>query len=151
MTAQAISKYERDEAAPSSGVLIALAEALGVSVDYLVGDRGMVLEAVEFRRNKLTSRREEARVEAKVLHLLERYLTVEELLDLPSIAWDRPREAPWPVLRDPAEAEHAAQGLRTHWGLGLDRESGRPVGGARHQGHLDGPHECRRPDGQGPP
>ena len=120
VTAQAISKYERDEAMPSSGVLIALADALGVSVDYLVGDRDMVLEAVEFRKKKLTSRREEARVEARVLHLLERYLTVEELLDLPSIAWDRPREAPWPVLRDPAEAEHAAQGLRAHWGLGLD-------------------------------
>ena len=120
VTAQAISKYERDEVTPSSGVLIALAEALGVSVDYLVGDRDMVLEAVEFRKKKLTSRREEARVKAKVLHLLERYLTLEELLGLQSIAWDRPREAPWPVLHDPAEAEHAAQGLRAHWGLGLD-------------------------------
>ena len=120
VTAQAISKYERDEAMPSSGVLIALADALDVSVDYLVGDRDMVLEAVEFRKERLTSRREEARVEARVLYLLERYLTVEELLGLPSVAWDRPREAPWPVLRDPAEAEHAAQGLRAHWGLGLD-------------------------------
>ena len=120
VTAQAISKYERDEAMPSSGVLIALADALDVSVDYLVGDRDMVLEAVEFRKKRLTSRREEAKIEARVLHLLERYLTVEELLDLPSVAWDRPREAPWPVPRDPAEAEHAAQGLRAHWGLGLD-------------------------------
>ena len=65
------------------------------------------------------SRREEARIEAKVLHLLERYLAVEELLGLP-VAWDRPREAPWPVLHGPAEAEHAARGLRAHWGLGLD-------------------------------
>ena len=120
VTAQAISKYERDEATPGSGVLIALADALGVSVDYLVADGDMVLEAVEFRKKRLTSRREEARVEARVLHLLERFLTVEEILGLPSIVWDKPREAPWPVLRDPAEAEHAAQGLRAHWGLGLD-------------------------------
>ena len=119
VTAQAISKYERDEATPSSGVIIALADALGVSVDYLASDRDMVLEAVDFRRKKLTSRREEARIEAKVLHLLERYLAVEELLGLP-VVWNRPREAPWPVLRDPAEAEHAAQGLRAHWGLGND-------------------------------
>lgn len=105
---------------PSSDVLIALADALDVSVDYLTSDRAMVLEAVEFRRKKLTSRREEGRVEARVLQLLERYLTVEELLGLPSVTWDKPREAPWPVLLDPTEAEHGARGLRAYWGLGLD-------------------------------
>ncbi len=120
VTAQAISKYERNESMPSSGVLIALADALDVPVDYLVGDSELVLEAVEFRNKKLTSRRQESQVEAKVLQLLERYLTVEELLRLPSVAWDKPREAPWPVLHDPAEAEQAALGLRHHWGLGLD-------------------------------
>ncbi len=120
VTAQAISKYERDESIPSSGVLIAMADALDVPVDYLVGDGDLILEAVEFRKKKLTSKRQEAQVEAKVLQLLERYLTVEELLCLPSVAWDKPREAPWPVLHDPAEAEQAAMGLRHHWGLGLD-------------------------------
>ena len=35
VTAQAIGKYERGESMPGSGVLIALAGALGVSVDYL--------------------------------------------------------------------------------------------------------------------
>ena len=120
VTAQAISKYERNESMPSSGVLIALADALDVTVDYLAGDGDLVLEAVEFRKKRLTSRREDARVEAKVLHLLERYLTVEELLRLPSVAWDKPREAPWPVVHDLSEAERAALGLRIHWGLGLD-------------------------------
>ena len=120
VTAQAVSKYERNESMPSSRVLLALADALDVSVDYLVGDGHMSLEAVEFRKKRLTSRRQEAQVEAKVLHLLERYLTVEEILGLPSVAWDRPREGPWPVINDPAEAEHAALGLRIHWGLGLD-------------------------------
>ena len=120
VTAQAISKYERDESMPSSSVLIALSDALGVPVDYLASDSDIRLEAVDFRKKRLTSRREEAQVEASVLHLLERYLTVEEILGLPTVAWDMPREAPWPVLRDPAEAEHAARGLRAHWGLGLD-------------------------------
>ena len=42
VTAQAISKYERDEAMPSSKVLITLADALDVSVDCLrcLGCRG---------------------------------------------------------------------------------------------------------------
>ena len=120
VTAQAIGKYERNESMPGSGVLIALAGALDVSVDYLVGDQEMVLEAVEFRKKKPTSRREESQVEAKVLHLLEQYLMIEELLHLPSVEWHSPREAPYPVKRDVSEADRAARSLRTHWGLGND-------------------------------
>ena len=120
VTAQAIGKYERDESVPSSGVLIALADALLVSVDYLAGDQEMALEGVEFRKKSLTSKREEMQVEAKVLHLLERYLMIEEFLGLPSLDWDKPREAPYPVVNDPSEADHAAYSLRRHWGLGLD-------------------------------
>lgn len=120
VTAQAIGKYERNESMPSSGVLIALANALDVSVDYLVGDQSMGFEAVEFRKKTVTRRREEAQVEAQVLYLLERYLMVEELLHLRSVEWHSPREAPYPVMRDVAEADRAAQSLREHWGLGND-------------------------------
>ena len=119
VTAQAIGKYERDEAMPGSRVLIALARALDVSEDYLVGDREVVLEKVEFRKKRIAGRKEEAQVEAKALHLLERYLLVEELLGLPSVEWDRPREAPYPAHALP-EADRAAQSLRQHWGLGID-------------------------------
>ena len=119
VSAQAISKYERNESIPSSDVLIALANALGVSVDYLSSDTDITLEAVEFRRKRLTSRREEAQVEARVLDRLERYLAVEETLGLPTVTRDMPRDAPWPVLSDAAEVEQAALGLRSHWGLGL--------------------------------
>ena len=120
VTAQAIGKYERNESMPGSGVLIALADALDVSVDYLVGDQEMALEAVEFRKKKIASRREEAQVEAKVLRLLERYLVVEDLLGLRSIEWHRPREAPYPVISDISEADRAARNLRDHWSLGND-------------------------------
>ena len=65
VTAQAIGKYERNESVPGSAVLVALADALEVSVDYLAGDQEMVLEGVEFRKKKITSRREEAQVERK--------------------------------------------------------------------------------------
>ena len=120
VTAQAIGKYERGASTPSSGVLTALADVLSVPVDYLVGDQEIALEAVEFRKKKITSKREEAQVEAKVLHLLERYLEVEEFLRLTSVNWDKPREAPYPVVSDPAEADRAANSLRLYWGLGLD-------------------------------
>ena len=120
VTAQAIGKYERNESMPGSGVLIALADALDVSVDYLLGDQEMVLEAVEFRKKKITSKREEARIEAQVVYLLERYLLVEELLGLHSVEWHRPPEAPYPVVQDIFEADRAARSLRDHWSLGND-------------------------------
>lgn len=119
VTAQAIGKYERDESMPGSQVLMALATALGVTLDYLVGDPEWVLHGVAFQNKRITSRKERARIEATVLHGLERYLMVEALLNLPSVEWDPPWEAPYAV-RALAETEHAAQGLRQHWGLGLE-------------------------------
>jgi Zn-dependent peptidase ImmA (M78 family) len=119
VSAQQIGKYERDEDVPSSGVLIALSDGLGVSLDYLAGDQEMVLEGVEFRKKQITSKKEQAQIQAKALHLIERYLMVEGILDLPSAEWDKPREAPYPV-RAPADAEAAARYLREHWNLGID-------------------------------
>lgn len=119
VTAQAIGKYERDESVPNSRVLMALGDALGVSLDYLVGDQGMVLEGVEFRKKQITSKKEQAQVQAKVLHLVERYLMVEAILGLPSAEWDKPRGAPYPV-RELADADLAARSLRGYWDLGID-------------------------------
>ena len=119
VTAQAISKYERDETVPGSAVMIALANALGVTVDYLVGEQEVALEGVEFQR-AITSKREEAQVGAKVLDMLERYLAVEELLGLPSVEWDKPRQAPFPVAVSVVEADRGARALRAHWGLGIE-------------------------------
>ena len=120
VTPQAISNYERGKSTPDSRVLMALAEALGVSVRYLMRGQKVVLGGVEFRKMSLRSRRRQARVEAAVLHLLDRYLFVEELLCLPTVTCNKPRAAPWPVVEDAAEAEQAASGLRGYWGLGVE-------------------------------
>ena len=118
VTAQAIGKYERNESMPGSGVLIALARALGVSVEYLTSDRDLALEAVEFRKKPIARKSEETFVQAKVIDLLERYISIEQLLSLPSVEWDKPRGAPYPVVGDLSEVEQAAISLRTHWDLG---------------------------------
>ena len=119
VTAQAIGKYERNEDMPSSGVLSTLADALRVSEAYLLSGDELALDGVEFRKKEITSKREEAFVEGQSVHLLERYLAIEDALGLASIVWDRPREAPFPV-RCVADAEQAAGALRSHWGLGID-------------------------------
>ena len=120
VSAQAISKYERDESMPSSGVLIVLAGALGVSEDYLSHDSDIVLEDIEFRKKSFASEREKIQVEARVLNLLERYLTVEDILGLPTVGWDMPRDTLWPVLSNLAEIEQAALNIRLYWGVGIN-------------------------------
>lgn len=119
VTAQAIGRYERDEMMPGSAVLIALSSALAVSVDYLLGEQELALNGVEFRKKAITGRREEAQIEAAVLHRLERYLAVEEILCLRSVEWDQPREAPYPV-NVVADADRAARSLRQAWNFGSD-------------------------------
>ena len=120
VSAQAIGKYERNESMPSSGVLIALADALRVSVSYVTGDPGISLQSVEFRSEKVVSRREEDRIKATVLHKLERYLTIEGILNLPSVHWYNPMAAPYPVTNDLLEVDRAASSLRNDWGLGIN-------------------------------
>ena len=120
VSAQAIGKYERDESMPSSGVLIVLADALRVSVSYLTGDPGISLQSVKFRTEGVESKREEGRIKATVLHKLERYLTIEDILNMPSRHWHQPMSAPYPVINDLLEADRAASRLRYDWGLGIN-------------------------------
>ena len=84
VSAQAIGKYERGEMMPSSTVAIALAEALDVSMSYLLSPSNISLESVEFRKLASTRAKERATVEAEVLDHVDRYLQIEELLDIVS-------------------------------------------------------------------
>lgn len=119
VTAQAIGKYERGEDVPSSGVLIALAESLHVSVAYLMDAREIELAGVEFRTKVSTSARDRAHVETEVLEWIERYLQVESILDLDSAAWQSPVAAPQRI-RKVADAENLAANVRDAWKLGID-------------------------------
>jgi Zn-dependent peptidase ImmA (M78 family) len=103
---------------PGSAVLSSVAKALAVSVGYLLSPDEIVLEDVEFRRSDLSAR-DQARLQSRVIDNLERYLVVEDLLNVSSVQWERPREAPFPVDTLP-DADRAARSLRAHWQLGVD-------------------------------
>jgi Zn-dependent peptidase ImmA (M78 family) len=119
VTAQAIGKYERGEDIPSSGVLLALSEALDVSLSYLVDTQGIELRGVEFRTAAATTARDRAHVETEVLEWIERYLQIELILELDSAQWHCP-VTEVRKLRDAAEVEKLAAEVRENWKLGLD-------------------------------
>ena len=121
VSAQAIGKYERGEMMPGSPVLIALARALEVSIGYLMSPMRARLDGVEFRKKAGTTAKDRARVETEVLEQVERYLTIEAILELDSACWNHPLPDPRRrIIRDLAECEALAEQVRARWDLGLD-------------------------------
>ena len=118
VTAQAIGKYERDEMMPSSSVLIALAWALKVTEEYLLNPAAIDLVGVEFRKKKLTSARETAEVQARILSEVERYLEIEQILAVhtPVVFPAKVR----PRVKSVEDVDDAAKELRKRWHLGDD-------------------------------
>lgn len=119
VTAQAIGKYERGEMMPSSDVLSAMAKVLGVSLEYLLSEQVEELESVEFRKLARTSAGARSRVEAAVIDHLQRYIAIEEILELDSAAWRAP-PCDNRFIGEENEGEVLAEDLRKEWELGID-------------------------------
>lgn len=119
VTAQAIGKYERGEMMPGSDVLSALGRTLGVSLEYLLSEQVETLEAVEFRKLARTGAGARARVEAEVIDHLQRYLAIEEILEVDSAAWRVP-PCNNRFIGLESEGEVLAADLREEWELGID-------------------------------
>ncbi len=116
VSAQAIGKYERGEMVPSSTVLIALSQALAEPVDYFMSPMDAKLRDVDFRKKSGISARDQARVRSAVLDHAERYLVIENILELNSATWNAPCK---PVaLGNIEDAEVLAQKVRRKWDLG---------------------------------
>ena len=119
VTAQAISKYEAGRMLPSSAVLVALARALDVSLDFLMSAQVEALDGLEFRKHSATSARDRARAEAILIDNLERYLAIEQILDLdPGTEWVERRR--YDSVASEPEIDGKADALRNLWDLGMD-------------------------------
>jgi transcriptional regulator with XRE-family HTH domain len=118
VSAQAVSKYERGLDVPSSGVLLRLAPALGVTLDFLFRPSRVIRITPGFRKLPSLSRKQEDIIVGQVLDWLERYLTVEDLLgENRNFCW--PAGFPW-LVATADDAEQAALALREAWQLGHD-------------------------------
>ena len=120
VSAQALSKYEREDMFPSSRVLLDLAKVLEMPLDYFMSQAQAHLEGVEFRKRSSTSAKDRARVEAEVLQQVERYLQVETILELDSLEWHNPFGNAGYRIESLEEAEEVADALRGRWDLGAD-------------------------------
>ncbi|NPV81897.1 MAG: ImmA/IrrE family metallo-endopeptidase [Firmicutes bacterium] len=116
---QAIFKYERDEDVPSSGVLLRLADALGVKIEYFFRTRTAKVSGLAYRKLSGLPRKAEWVVLEQIQEWLERYLEVEDLFPEQIRRFALPSSVDRRVS-SVEEAERVSEELRGAWELGLD-------------------------------
>lgn len=119
VSAQAISKYERNLDVPGSKVLIAMSRALGVSVEFFLRPKSLSRIQPQFRRRQSHSVKSRNAILSRVSDWLERYLEIEDILRLETLAPGFELPAGFPrAVKSFEEVEKAADDLRAAWDLG---------------------------------
>lgn len=114
---QAVSKYESGKMLPDSAVLIRLAEALDVKVDYFFRSYTVSLSGIEFRKKAKMSVKARKAIEQSVLDSVERYSEIEDICGLSNKSSLLHIS---PVIRTSEDIVRFADSLRKKWGLGED-------------------------------
>jgi len=120
VTKQSLNKYEQGKMKPDSNMIIQLANALNVSVDYLFArsEIEINLANVSFRKysSKLRKSEEDAVIH-KSKDILERYIELENIVNLQETAEYFEFQK---TISSDKDAENAAKELRRQWNLGYD-------------------------------
>jgi len=116
ISAMAISKYERDMDIPSSGVLLRLAQALAVSIDFLFRTQTISVQLKAYRKHTALGVKEQEAIQIRIQEWLERYLEVESFFP------DEGQAVSLPVhtIQSIDQVEDVALQLRENWNLGLE-------------------------------
>jgi len=145
VSAQAISKYERNLDIPSSSVLIRLSKELGVSSEFFLRPSIVSITKPAYRCHpSRIYKRALINIKAQVQEWLERYITIEKIVgeeqkfSLPNIVRR---------ITKSEDVENIAIELRKYWNLGLDaipnltetlETLGIKVGFVQGEKHFDG-------------
>ncbi len=113
----ALAKYENSEMMPASHTIGLLSDALRQPVDYFFRPFTINLEHIRFRKRARLSKKVEDSIREQAIEFFERYREIEELLSEVRIF---EREDRRKTIKDPEEAEEAADSLRDRWKLGRD-------------------------------
>jgi len=113
----AVHKYERGDDVPGSDVLLRLAEALGVTVGFLLRPLQVTLTEPAYRHRSKLGARDKAALKERVREEVERWVVAESLR--PAKAGTAPGfpKTTWEV-ESPDDIERAAEKLREQWDLG---------------------------------
>jgi len=117
VTKNAISKYEKGEMMADGKILLALAKALKVKPDYFFRPYTVEIDKVEFRKKKRLSVKEVNAIKQNVTDFVERYLEVEEFLNISTSFLNPIEELNVESFED---IEKAALQVRKKWNLGLN-------------------------------
>jgi len=115
----AIAKYEKGQMMPSSDVLIALAHALGMSLDYFFRPFTVAIDATkfEFRKKSSIGRKKIVAIEHLVSSEIEKYIEIEGVLGITAKFNLDYRNT---VVEGPDDARTLAMRLRKDLNIGND-------------------------------
>lgn len=114
-TKQMVSKYENGELFPDSRRLLQISVALGLPPGYFLRSETVRPEGFLFRKKASLQGKALESLQEQLSILMESYIEIEEIMGEPS-----PEPLPLLDVRNPGEAEEAAETLRGLWSLGTD-------------------------------
>lgn len=113
----AIKKYEDNEVVPSSDILLKLAKALHIKVEYFFRSEVFDLENIEYRKHDDISERHLEEISAKMLEQIERRVELETLFPSPPTREFCLKEE---KINHYDDIEGIADKVRHAWNLGLE-------------------------------
>lgn len=116
VSAMAISKYERDQDVPSSGVLLRLSQALQVKIDFFFRPSTASVQLQAYRKHAVLGVKEQQAIQMRIQDWVERYFELESLFPKEQPAANLPL---WKTI-SLDDIETAARELRDRWNLGYD-------------------------------
>jgi len=116
---QSISKYESAKMMPTSTILISMAEALQVELEYFFRPFSFDIGnfEVSFRKKSSVGAKDVAALKVQIQDDIERYLEIEEILGKET---SKLKGIATSTITSSTEMERCASRVREEWGLGKD-------------------------------
>lgn len=115
LSKMAISKYENGKSMPNSSVLMSLAEALNVPVDYFFRPSVFSVESIHFRKKSSLPQKKISSLKEVIADFAERYIEIESIC-----AIETPFAQINNTIKQIEDVRNAAVKLRSSWNLGND-------------------------------